>query len=163
MEEKLIMSELGILIAKSGEEMKFGKWIPTMQRVDKTHYHASSFQEDVLKNALWEKIGFPVKEDFELYANLDTLASKGYVIVLNNTDGAFFATTPKFLIAAPSQLSTDQAKKLESLKSQFLAYDKIIFGIYIFNESKEKVNEFNSFLSYYNLYIEPILESIPKR
>lgn len=145
------MKELGIIIAKNGEEFRFGEYHPYIERDARNphHFHTTSFQEEIVNKEKWKSIGISYDSSKELFQQLPSLASQGVVIALNQTSGTFAMGILSILLVAPSELTSEQKQTLAKIEDEFESYDLGLSTIRIIDKDQKVVEKYDYMKDYY--------------
>lgn len=144
------MEELGFVITKDGEVIKFGEYKCYAMRDRKNieHYHDSAFREVLRKYP--NKFDFiEDKQNFEIVHNLELMAKNDCVVLLNATQGNFEASTPTALMAIPKLFSKNQGDSMVSEEETLRYFDGGLPYIDVLDSDGQLITEYNFLDDFY--------------
>lgn len=148
------MNELGFVITKSGEIIKFGEYNSFLyrDRENSKHYHNTSFREVLKENK--EKFDFiSDKDNFEIVHSLSFIAENDCVSLLNATQGGFEPSIQIGVMTVPEK-PTDVIKKSLLLINNIINYfDDGLLYINVIDHEGNILCEYNSADDFYREYV----------
>lgn len=156
------MEELGIIIAPNGEYIKFGKWIPRIERneEDSHVWHSDSFLSEVYPTSWFQQLNIPYDDTWEIHRQIDNFAKSGTIIILNNQEISKDKLRTGIVLAGPINMTPEQITALEQEKERLVAFEN---NDYSFIDLFNTEGDYDIEKSFYHLtdfyeYIEEIKE-----
>lgn len=119
------MEELGIIIAPNGEYIKFGKWIPRIERNegDNHVWHSDSFLSEVYPTSWFQQLNIPYDDTWEIHRQIDNFAKNGTIIILNNQELSKGKLRTGIVLAGPIDMTPEQIATLEQEKERLITFE----------------------------------------
>lgn len=119
------MEELGIIIAPNGEYIKFGKWIPRIERneEDSHVWHSDSFLSEVYPTSWFQQLNIPYDDTWEIHRQIDNFAKNGTIIILNNQELSKGKLRTGIVLAGPIDMTPEQIATLEQEKERLITFE----------------------------------------
>lgn len=151
-----MMKNLGLIIYPDGEIVHFGNYKPYQQRYDEIlEFHESAFEEQIGKSNKWIEQGIDLKGQ-GILSQLALVASRGIIIILNQTEGSFEPTCPTCTLVSPLTLTDNQILSLQAEKEELKCFEEGLNYVFVIDDTETEVEELYSMDSFYNKYINKL-------